>query len=127
MLCYASLKQGRGNMDQATAAARLADAREQGKTPQLEELSGALQDALALQLEALDELTKRGRHLGGWKVGLTSGEGRDLMGVGFRPFGFILAARMLPSRAEISASSIHQPQVETELCLRLGKALKGAN
>jgi 2-keto-4-pentenoate hydratase len=114
-------------MDHTTAAARLADARDQGKPPQLEELDGTLEEALALQLKALDALEKRGRPLGGWKVGLTSGEGRDLMGVGFRPFGFILADRMLPSGAEISAGSIHEPQVETELCLRLGKALKGAN
>jgi 2-keto-4-pentenoate hydratase len=113
-------------MDDATVAARLADARLSGKPPRLEELTGTLDDALALQLRALAELKSQGRALGGWKVGLTSGEGRDLMGIGFRPFGFILADRMLRSGAEVSARAIYEPQVEAELCLRLGNALKGA-
>ena len=31
----------------------------------------------------------------GWKVGLTSGQARNSMGVGFRPFGYILAETRL--------------------------------
>ena len=54
----------------------------------------------------------------GWKVGLTSGIGRDSMGIGFRPFGFILNERCLKSGDSLHLAEIPGVEVETELCFR---------
>ena len=47
-------------------------------------MSDELYAGLERQLVAL-----AGRKNAGWKVGLTSGQARDSMGAGFRPFGYI--------------------------------------
>ncbi len=68
---------------------------------------------LRRQLERLGE-----RLVAGWKVGLTSGRGRDSMGVGFRPFGFILNDRCFQSGDSIGLVDVPNAEVETELCFR---------
>ncbi|MCY4013540.1 MAG: hypothetical protein OXG82_12590 [Gammaproteobacteria bacterium] len=70
------------------------------------------------------------RPVAGWKIGLTSGTARDSMGVGFRPFGYILADRVFPSGGVIPIAPFRTDEgirvgVENELCFRMGVALTG--
>ncbi len=85
-----------------------------------------LDQGLALQLAVLELWKGRGERLGGYKVGLTSGAARDSMGVGFRPFGYVLASRIFRSGARIERARISRPRLEVELCLRIGSPLRGA-
>ena len=82
-----------GHVDPSVVSA-LYDARARGKALVLEApLKLDRHQGLALQLEVLSRFRDAGEKLGGWKIGLTSGPGRDAMGKGFRPFGFILETR----------------------------------
>lgn len=81
----------------------------------------------ALQVAILRRHAAEGRAVGGWKVGLTSGAGRDSFGAGVRPFGFVLANRVFRSPAELTLSTIVTAGVENELCFVMDTALgKGA-
>ncbi len=84
-----------------------------------------LHDGLRRQLQRLAELEASGETLGGWKVGLTSGRARDAMGAGFRPFGYLLASRILPSPATLALAGRPGMAVENELCFTLGRNLAG--
>lgn len=82
-------------------------------------------DGLRTQLERLGT-----REVGGWKVGLTSGQARDSMGAGFRPFGYILRERIHASGARLKLADFPPPDaprvgVENELCFRLRSTLGG--
>lgn len=82
--------------------------------------------ALSIQLAALTRLIADGDKVGGWKVSYTSGRARDLMGQGYRPFGFLLESRILPSRSTLHLRDFANLAVEPELCLELGSPLSGA-
>jgi 2-keto-4-pentenoate hydratase len=82
-------------------------------------------EALGLQLAVLDRLVAAGERLAGWKVGLTSGPRRDVMGEGFRPFGYLLQSRTLGSGDVLRLDRIRSCYVEPELCLVLGAPLRG--
>ena len=84
-----------------------------------------LEDALEMQLAVLNRFTAAGELLGGWKVGLTSGNARDRMGVDFRPFGYVLRSRILDSGSTVQRASILNCRIEPELCLIVGSALSG--
>lgn len=84
-----------------------------------------LEEALAVQLRVLHRFEAEGEQLGGWKVGLTSGQARDRMGKDFRPFGYILRSRIHPSGSTAPATRILNCSVEPELCLILGAPLRG--
>lgn len=86
----------------------------------------SVDDGERLQLAVLDRWCDEGEALGGWKVGLTSGRSRDAFGPGVRPFGFILAGRILESGATVEAERIHRCGIETELSFRIGKELAGS-
>ena len=87
----------------------------------------SLHDGEAAQLEVLARWQARGEALGGWKVGLTSGRSRDAFGVGFRPFGYILASRILRSGASIERARIRGCGIENEVCFLIGRDLAGAS
>ena len=70
----------------------------------------------ALQVQLLERWLNEGEALGGWKIGMTSGESRDALGPGIRPFGFVLASRMLPSGTDIPRAQLFRGGVENELC-----------
>lgn len=70
----------------------------------------------ALQVQLLERWLNEGEALGGWKIGMTSGESRDALGTGIRPFGFVLASRMLPSGTDIPRAQLFRGGVENELC-----------
>lgn len=93
-------------------------------TPALAALT--LDDGLALQLKVLDALIASGETLGGWKVGMTSGPSYDRMGVGFRPFGYILERRIFESGAAIPLAPAGPQGIEPELCFRIERRLFGA-
>lgn len=84
-----------------------------------------LPDALKAQLAVLDRLQAGGEVLGGWKVGLTSGRSRDLMGKDFRPFGYLLQSRIAQSGVSHDLGGIFRCRIEPELCLIVGKPLRG--
>ena len=63
------------------------------------------------------QLVKLGdRKNAGWKVGLTAGQARDSMGVGFRPFGYILAERVFSTGTQLPFSEPGIYGLENELC-----------
>lgn len=90
-------------------------------TPALRDLHAGLNR----QLETLEGKLAAGEALGGWKVGLTSGQARDSMGPGFRPFGYILESRIFASGACIGLNAFERVGVENECCFTIGRELSG--
>ncbi len=86
-----------------------------------------VETALSVQLAVLKRLRQDGRVLGGWKAALSSGASRDLLGNNFRPFGYVLKDRILPSGARVPRDRIHRCKIEPELCVILGAPLRGAD
>lgn len=83
-----------------------------------------LDAAQARQLESLEALEADGEAVGGWKLGLTSGGSRDAFGAGFRPFGFVLASRVLRSGSTLWWDSmITAGSIENEVCFELGETI----
>lgn len=77
----------------------------------------------ALQFQLLDRWLNEGEELGGWKIGMTSGESRDALGVGVRPSGFVLKSRIYQSGAQIPRDRLYTGGVENELCFVVGQTL----
>jgi 2-keto-4-pentenoate hydratase len=77
----------------------------------------------ALQFQLLERWLNEGEELGGWKIGMTSGESRDALGFGVRPSGFVLKSRIFRSGAQIPRASLYKGGVENELCFTVGSAL----
>ena len=103
-------------------------ARSNGTEPSgIDGIDFPVEEALQIQLGVLDRFQTTHEMLGGWKVGLTSGGARDRMGKDFRPFGYVLQSRILPSGATAQFAKILKCSVEPELCLIVGTPLKGAN
>lgn len=106
---------------------RLVTARTGGGTDVLD-LAGLALDhsaGLRLQLDVLDTLLERGEAQAGWKVSYTSGRARDRMGIGFRPFGYVLASHVFPSGTTLDRRRFRTMAVEPELCLTLAEPLAG--
>ena len=76
-----------------------------------------------LQFQLLERWLSEGEELGGWKIGMTSGESRDALGVGVRPSGFVLKSRMYGSGAKIPRADLFTGGVENELCFVVGSRL----
>ena len=93
----------------------------------LDEVQLGVEAGLERQLRVLERFTATGEQLGGWKVGLTSGRARDRMGVGFRPFGYILRSRIFDSGSVLPRANILNCRLEPELCLIVDVALSGQN
>ena len=93
--------------------------------PALTAPSSDLDVALRIQLAVLDRWRAAGEQLGGWKSGLTSRAARDMLGKGFRPFGFMLDSRILPSGAHLKRSAIKRCKVEAELGVIMKAPLRG--
>ena len=91
-------------------------------------LNGALtlEQALEVQLGLLDRKRARGESLAGWKVGLTSERARSVLGVDERPFGHVLASRVLSSGTAVRAAELARPSIEPEICFTIGRRLRGA-
>lgn len=85
----------------------------------------SLDEALDIQLGLLDRHLRLGAQLGGWKVGLTSPRARSMLGADVRPFGYVLADRVIPSGATLDTSLMRKPAIEAELCFTIGARLEG--
>lgn len=95
-----------------------------GSSSSAQGVRGEHDAGLRAQLERLGT-----RDVGGWKVGLTSGQARDSMGAGFRPFGYILRERIHSSGATLRLDDFGDAPrvgVENEVCFRLRSSLGGA-
>ena len=79
-------------------------------------LSGSIsiEEGERIQLAVLERWRTHGHELGGWKVGLTSGQSRDSFGAGIRPFGNVLKHRIFTSGAHIPAANVPNLGLETE-------------
>ena len=98
-----------------------------GSTIDVSALKGKLtiEQAEAIQLDILDRWCNSGESLGGWKIGLTSGSSRDAFGKGVRPFGHVLANRIIESGDELKFAVIKRCGVENELCFVMDRDLRG--
>ena len=113
-------------VSQAAIVDALYVARRNGSQPSgLDQVQLGLEEALEVQLRVLDRFQAEGDRLGGWKVGLTSGNARDRMGKDFRPFGYVLRSRIFQSGATVPVAKILNCSVEPELCLIIGSPLRG--
>lgn len=81
--------------------------------------------ALSVQLELSKLWEGAGHRIGGWKIGFTTGKNRDMFQPETRPFGFVLADRILESGSVLDMSKIQSCQIEPELALILGRPLGG--
>ena len=76
------------------------------------------------QLAGLAEHEAAGEQVGGWKLGLTSGASRDAFGPGIRPFGYVLASRILRSRTTLWwDDQIVDGSIENEVCFELSEGI----
>jgi 2-keto-4-pentenoate hydratase len=113
-------------VDQAAVVDALYVARRNGSPPSgLDQVQLGVEEALAVQLHVLDRFEGEGEKLGGWKVGLTSGNARDRMGKDFRPFGYVLQSRIFPAGVTVPVAEIMNCAIEPELCLIIGTPLRG--
>lgn len=107
--------------------ARLADARLASRLVEMDELATSLDEAQSLQVEVLKKLEAGGQTVSGWKVGLTSGGAYDMMGVGVRPFGYLLSRNTIRSGQRLARPDGVSLLIEPEVCLELGAPLSGAD
>ena len=83
----------------------------------------ALDDAYRVQLALIDRRVAAGERHIGWKVGLTAKVIQEQFGFHEPLFGCILETR--PSGHVFGATELIHPGFETELCIRLERALEG--
>jgi 2-keto-4-pentenoate hydratase len=84
-----------------------------------------LEDAYAIQLLQIEELTKGGRTVKGHKVGLTSAAMQQLLGVSDPDYGHLLDDFFYLEHAPIPMSRFVQPRVEPEVAFVLKQPLRG--
>jgi 2-keto-4-pentenoate hydratase len=82
-----------------------------------------LDDAYRIQLALIDRRVAAGERQIGWKVGLTAKAIQQQFGFHEPVFGCILETR--PTGHVFGATELIHPGFETELCVRLGRALEG--
>lgn len=82
-------------------------------------------EGLPLQLAVAELWHEAGEKIAGWKIGWTSRGARDRGGPGFRPFGFVLASRILPSGSRLARATIPGGALEPEICVTIGRHLGG--
>lgn len=84
-----------------------------------------LEDAYAIQLLQIDELTAQGRVVKGHKVGLTSAAMQRLLGVNEPDYGHLLDDFFHLEHLPIPVDRFVQPRVEPEVAFVLKKPLQG--
>ena len=84
-----------------------------------------LEDAYAIQLQQIHELTAAGRAIKGHKVGLTSAAMQKQLGVGEPDYGHLLDDFFHLEHAPIPVDRFIQPRLEPEVAFVLKKALRG--
>jgi len=84
-----------------------------------------LEDAYAIQLLQIEELTSAGRTIKGHKVGLTSAAMQRLLGVSEPDFGHLLDDFFYLEHAPIPLDRFVQPRIEPEVAFVLKDPLRG--
>jgi 2-keto-4-pentenoate hydratase len=115
-------------MTRAEAARQLLDAYGSGKpiaplTATYEDMT--LEDAYAIQLLQVHELTSAGRAIKGHKVGLTSAAMQRLLGVHEPDYGHLLDDFFHLEHAPIPLARFLQPRIEPEVAFVLARPLRG--
>lgn len=115
-------------MSRSEAARRLLDAYESGKpipplTSTYDDLT--LEDAYAIQLLQIHELTAAGRSVKGHKVGLTSAAMQRLLGVQDPDYGHLLDDFFYLEHSPIPVNRFLQPRIEPEVAFVLKRPLRG--
>lgn len=85
----------------------------------------ALEDAYAIQLQQIQELTSAGRTVKGHKVGLTSAAMQKMLGVNEPDYGHLLDDFFYLEHMPIPVDRFIQPRVEPEVAFVLKKPLRG--
>ena len=83
------------------------------------------EDAYRLNLALAKRHADRGDPVAGWKVGLTARAIREQFGLPEPVFALLFEHGRWPSGGTSRLADIRQPGWENELCLTLGRALKG--
>jgi 2-keto-4-pentenoate hydratase len=83
------------------------------------------QEGLPLQLAVAELWRQAGEEIGGYKIGWTSRGARDRGGPGFRPFGFVLASRILPSGSALARGATPSGGLGKEGFVTMGSRLGG--
>ena len=83
------------------------------------------EDAYRIQFGILERRIAAGAHLAGWKVGLSSDATRHMFGLDAPVSAYLLASRRFESGRTFAYNSISKPIIESELCIIMGRTLKG--
>jgi 2-keto-4-pentenoate hydratase len=91
------------------------------------ELRGRLtmDEAVRVQLDVLGRALAAGEALAGWKIGLTNDPVRAMHKTAAPVHGYLLESRRLAAGGSIDIGSAFKPAIESELCFRLGRDLRG--
>lgn len=68
-----------------------------------------------------------GEVLAGFKVGFTNLAARERLGLPDSMYGYILDSMVVTSGGELRMEDFLAPRIETEICFRLGKELRGSD
>ena len=82
-----------------------------------------LADAYAVQAALVEQMRPAFGRQVGYKIGLTSGRMQKLCSIDHPIAGVVLQARLCPSGASLSLSSLIHLGIEFEICVRLGRSL----
>lgn len=85
----------------------------------------AIEDAYKVQLEVVNFKKQEGQLVAGKKIGLTSKQMQDLLGINEPDYGHILDRMVISEDHPLSFSQLIQPRVEGEIAFILKKDLKG--
>ncbi|HUF91642.1 MAG TPA: fumarylacetoacetate hydrolase family protein [Candidatus Limnocylindria bacterium] len=83
------------------------------------------EEAYGVQLGMLERYVRAGDRHAGWKVGLTAKAMQAQQGVHEPVFGFLLASGERPSGTRFGFADLIRPGFENELCLTVGRTLRG--
>lgn len=85
----------------------------------------SLDDAYRVNLAITQRRIADGERQAGWKVGVTAKAMQQQMGVHQPVFGVLFESGHLESGAQLDFSKLIEPSVENELCIAIGKTLRG--
>ncbi len=94
-----------------------------------QELNGqlSLDEAYRVNLAITQRRSAQGEQQAGWKVGVTAKAMQEQMGVHQPVFGVLFESGHLDSGIELDFAKLIEPSVENELCITMGKTLRGPN
>ncbi len=85
----------------------------------------SLDDAYRVNLAITQRRIAQGEKQAGWKVGVTAKAMQDQMGVHQPVFGVLFESGHRESGVSLNFADLIEPSVENELCISIGKTLRG--